>query len=94
MHPGWADTPGVASALPRFRSLVGSRLRTASEGADTIVWLAASDEAGGSTGRLWLDRRPRPTVRLPGTSVSRADADRLWTICEQLTARSGPRTHA
>ena len=82
MHPGWADTPGIAAALPRFHSIVGPRLRTADEGADTIVWLAASDDAQRSTGRLWLDRRPRPTVRLPGTRVSRADADRLWETCD------------
>jgi dehydrogenase/reductase SDR family protein 12 len=90
MHPGWADTPGIATALPRFRSIVGPRLRTADEGADTIVWLAASAEAQQGTGRLWLDRRPRPTVRLPGTRVSRADADRLWKICERLTADPRP----
>jgi NAD(P)-dependent dehydrogenase (short-subunit alcohol dehydrogenase family) len=89
MHPGWADTAGVEVSLPRFRRVVGPRLRTVEEGADTIVWLAASDQAAHVTGRFWLDRRPRPTERLPGTRVSPDDAARLWEACERLSARSG-----
>ncbi|MGE5695375.1 MAG: SDR family NAD(P)-dependent oxidoreductase, partial [Candidatus Sericytochromatia bacterium] len=42
MHPGWADTPGVAGSLPVFRAITGPLLRSAEEGADTAVWLAAS----------------------------------------------------
>jgi NAD(P)-dependent dehydrogenase (short-subunit alcohol dehydrogenase family) len=86
MHPGWADTPGIAAGLPRFGSMVGPRLRSPDEGADTIVWLAASDDAIRSTGRFWLDRRPRSTDRLPGTKVTSADAERLWDACARLTA--------
>ena len=85
MHPGWADTPGVEASLPRFRRVVGRRLRTAEEGADTIVWLAASTEAAQVTGRFWLDRRPRPTERLPGTRVSQEEAQLLWDACERLS---------
>jgi dehydrogenase/reductase SDR family protein 12 len=40
MHPGWVDTPGLASGLPSFAHL-GPLLRRPSEGADTAVWLAA-----------------------------------------------------
>jgi NAD(P)-dependent dehydrogenase (short-subunit alcohol dehydrogenase family) len=86
MHPGWADTPGVAASLPTFHRLVGPRLRTPDEGADTIVWLVASDEPTRATGRFWLDRRPRPVDRLPWTRVVDADARRLWETCERLTA--------
>jgi len=92
MHPGWADTPGIEAGLPRFRRMVGARLRTAEEGADTIVWLAASGEAAGSTGRFWLDRRPRSTERLPGTKVDLPDAERLWEACERLTGAAAGRT--
>ena len=45
MHPGWVDTPGVESGLPLFGKITGPILRTPEEGADTLVWLAAS---GGS----------------------------------------------
>ena len=37
MHPGWADTPGVRSSLPRFYKLTRPLLRTPAEGADTIA---------------------------------------------------------
>jgi dehydrogenase/reductase SDR family protein 12 len=45
MHPGWADTPGVESALPTFHTITRYILRTPEEGADTIIWLAAATEA-------------------------------------------------
>lgn len=78
MHPGWAATPGVHEALPRFERILGSRLRTPDEGADTIVWLAVADEAIRSNGRLWLDRRPRGTHRLPSTRETPEERERLW----------------
>ena len=43
MHPGWADTPGLSSSLPRFHRLMRPLLRDPHEGADTIVWLATTD---------------------------------------------------
>jgi dehydrogenase/reductase SDR family protein 12 len=78
MHPGWADTPGVADSLPTFQRVVGKFLRSPEEGADTIVWLAAAEEPAQSSGRFWLDRRPRGTVRLPGTSSGPDTVARLW----------------
>lgn len=59
MHPGWADTPGLRRSLPRFRRTAGPLLRSAEEGADTILWLAAAPLAEIGAGHLWLDRRPR-----------------------------------
>jgi NAD(P)-dependent dehydrogenase (short-subunit alcohol dehydrogenase family) len=61
MHPGWADTPGVQSALPGFRRLTQRVLRNAEEGADTIIWLARAREAGLISGKFFLDREPRTT---------------------------------
>ncbi|HEU4975245.1 MAG TPA: SDR family NAD(P)-dependent oxidoreductase [Baekduia sp.] len=85
MHPGWADTPGVASSLPRFHRLVGPLLRSTDEGADTIVWLGAAAEPGESSGGFWHDRRRRPTHRVPWTKESPEDRERLWRECERLT---------
>jgi NAD(P)-dependent dehydrogenase (short-subunit alcohol dehydrogenase family) len=85
MHPGWADTPGVASSLPRFHGIVGPFLRSAEEGADTIVWLGAAAEPGHSSGGFWHDRRRRPTHRVPWTRETPADRERLWRECERLT---------
>ncbi len=67
MHPGWADTPGVSTSLPRFYKLTKPLLRSPAQGADTIVWLCAADEAGQSTGKFWHDRIQRPTHRFAKT---------------------------
>ncbi len=42
-HPGWADTPGVVESLPRFHQITAPLLRDAAGGADTTVWVAATD---------------------------------------------------
>jgi NAD(P)-dependent dehydrogenase (short-subunit alcohol dehydrogenase family) len=89
MHPGWADTPGLEASLPGFAKLVGDRLRTPAEGADTMLWLAAAPEARAISGRLFLDRRPRPFDRLPSTRLSVADRARLWDRVVALTGE-GP----
>ncbi|HWC70582.1 MAG TPA: SDR family NAD(P)-dependent oxidoreductase [Actinomycetota bacterium] len=85
MHPGWADTPGIEGSLPGFRRLMGPLLRTPEQGADTIAWLAAAPEVAETTGKLWLDRRPRAFDRLPSTRVTTEEAMRLWDACVELT---------
>ncbi len=89
MHPGWAQTPGLEASLPRFRRLIGPLVRTPEQGVDTIVWLSAAPEGAASSGRLWLDRRPRPFDKLPGTRVSAEEAADLWDACERLTSLAG-----
>lgn len=84
MHPGWANTPGVAQSLPSFRRLVGPLLRTPEQGADTIVWLAASAAAGEISGLFWLDRKPRPTHRLKRTMESPEERRMLWGALNDL----------
>lgn len=84
VHPGWADTPGVEAALPRFRTVTGPLLRSPAQGADTMVWLAADDgEPVRESGRFWLDRRVRPEHRLPTTrrSDTAERRARLWQWC-------------
>lgn len=77
MHPGWADTPGVETALPGFHRLTRTILRTPEEGADTIVWLAAAPEAGKISGRLFLDREPRTTHLLSRTRETAEERQKL-----------------
>jgi len=77
MHPGWADTPGVQSALPEFRSIMRAVLRSPEEGADTIVWLAVAREAGAVSGKLFLDREVRRTHLLSRTRETAAERRRL-----------------
>lgn len=88
MHPGWADTPGLAASLPGFRDRVGAQLRSPAEGVDTLLWLAAAPRAEMASGRLYLDRRPRPFDRLPSTRLTRADRRALWDAVVALTGEA------
>jgi NAD(P)-dependent dehydrogenase (short-subunit alcohol dehydrogenase family) len=91
MHPGWADTPGIRTALPGFSRILGPLLRTPQEGADTIAWLAAAPEAAGESGLFFLDRRPRAKHRLRRTRRldDAREAARLWELCSERTADFG-----
>jgi len=90
MHPGWVDTPGLSASLPRFRRATGPLLRTPQEGADTILWLGASAQAGLSSGLFWHDRRARPTHRVPWTHETPAEQEALWRECERLSGWRQP----
>lgn len=102
MHPGWVDTPGLAAGLPRFAKL-GPLLRSAREGADTVVWLAADGPRretgceGGARRGVWLDRRRRGENHLPITwrnpAQREADGAALWDWCaarDEEGAWAGP----
>ncbi|GLZ49894.1 oxidoreductase [Actinomycetospora sp. NBRC 106375] len=86
MHPGWADTPGVASSMPGFHRVTGPLLRTEEQGADTVVWLLSAAEPGHSTGVFWHDRAPRPTHYLPRGGETPQSRAALWTLCVDATA--------
>ncbi|KQR98285.1 dehydrogenase [Williamsia sp. Leaf354] len=78
MHPGWADTPGVTDSIPGFGKVMKPILRTAHDGADTIVWLAASPEATSTNGKFWHDRAPRPTHYPSWRKDSPQAREALW----------------
>ncbi len=86
MHPGWADTPAVASSLPRFHALTRAILRTPAEGADTVVWLAVAPREKLESGGFYFDRRRRSAHLLPGTRETAAERDALWELVERITA--------
>jgi dehydrogenase/reductase SDR family member 12 len=90
MHPGWADTEGVRQAMATFRTVTRPILRTAAQGADTIVWLGAAPEAVIGTGGFWHDRRRRPTHYALGPAPdTEADRRRLWDTCRSVVERAG-----
>jgi dehydrogenase/reductase SDR family member 12 len=84
-HPGWVATGGVTASLPRFAALTRPLLRGADQGADTVTWLAATDDPGLGTGRLWHDRAPRPFHYLRRTRETVEQRRRLWQLCVDLT---------
>ena len=90
MHPGWADTPGLAETLPGFYNAMRPLLRSAAEGAATVAWLATTPGIGAFNGRLVLDRRARPFDRVPWTVVSATDRRKLWDRVVALSGQADP----
>ncbi len=84
MHPGWADTPGVRYSMPLFKKLLNKRLRSAEEGADTILWLAMAAEH--PNGKFWFDRKQAKTTILNLNKSSEEDYELLWKSCESILA--------
>ena len=87
MHPGWADTPGVQESIPGFRRVTAPILRTASEGADTIAWLAVVNPLPKASGTFWSDREVRPTHKTPQSKKLDTESNRLalWHYVEKLS---------
>lgn len=98
MHPGWADTPGVRESLPRFRAVTRPLLRDDAQGADTSVWLSATQPAP-PTALFWHDRRPRPVNLVPTTRADEAARAQAWgwlteaAGLEHPTARTETKEH-
>ncbi len=76
MHPGWAETPGVSSAIPEFDKKMKGRLRTPLQGADTILWLLGTKKAIVS-GSLYFDRKKVKTHFFWFTKASEKKMKRL-----------------
>ena len=87
MHPGWADTPGVAHSLPGFHKFMEPHLRTPEEGSDTIIWMASAPEMDNVSGHFFLDRVPRKTSLLPGTKPSK---DLILKFYDYLKSKARP----
>lgn len=80
MHPGWADTPGIAQSLPRFHVWTRPLLREPAQAADTAVWLAATSPPPES-GMFWHDRRTRPVHYGVTTTTTEAQRLEVWRYC-------------
>ncbi|HUO67657.1 MAG TPA: SDR family oxidoreductase [Gammaproteobacteria bacterium] len=83
MTPGFVPGTELSRDMPpSIRAMFSTRSgRTPAEGADTAVWLASSPDLDGVTGKFFADRRERPCE-----FRDEADEERLWSICERLTA--------
>lgn len=86
MHPGWAETPGVAKSLPAFSERFSGKLRTSEEGADTVLWLAIQPKEKLVPGSFYFDRAEAPKhLLLSGTSNShgaiKSIVDGLFSLC-------------
>ncbi|XP_013385879.1 dehydrogenase/reductase SDR family member 12 [Lingula anatina] len=89
MHPGWADTPAVQSAMPEFRAKMEGKLRTVEEGADTITWLAISKAALQQTSGAFFQDRKAVNTHLPlaWSKSSKEDRALLMKTLDELTKK-------
>jgi len=85
MHPGWVDTPGLAKSLPTFYRQLSPMLRTAAQGADTIVWLSAAPDAHRASGQFWLDRKIRARHVFGHTRSSSRDNRELVKVLDEVS---------
>jgi len=85
-HPGWADTPAVRSSMPDFHRRMENRLRTADQGADTIVWLSISDSAVKQESGGFFQDRQTVSKHLPlaQTRLSAEEENRFFQILEEM----------
>jgi dehydrogenase/reductase SDR family member 12 len=89
MHPGWADTDGVKTAMPNFRRRLRSVLRDPAQGADTALWLAAARPTDEGAQAFWFDRAPRAAHAFPHTVKSQYTPEDLATFLAKEAAKVG-----
>ncbi|MBL8642459.1 MAG: SDR family NAD(P)-dependent oxidoreductase [Rhodospirillaceae bacterium] len=84
MHPGWAKTDGVKTALPRFYKILNLVLRDGHQGTDTAIWLAAT-KPNCEPGAFWLDRAPRESHAFAMTRITKnLPADLVDSLSKEL----------
>lgn len=79
-HPGFVRTH-LAHRVPALGAgfmLFGTSVQ---KGADTLVWLASSDEMAGESGGYYAKRRPG---RMSSVARDDAEAERLWSITTEM----------
>ncbi|KAF2359727.1 Short-chain dehydrogenase/reductase SDR [Trinorchestia longiramus] len=94
MHPGWVDTLAVRTSIPDFYEANKDKLRTVSQGADTIIWLAASNRAlTHPSGLFFQDRVPVAShLPLAWTRSTVAEEQRFIERLQEIAVRlRGPR---
>jgi NAD(P)-dependent dehydrogenase (short-subunit alcohol dehydrogenase family) len=86
MHPGFVSTEifGKGGGLIGLVASVYAKLRARApeEGADTVVYLAASPEVEGRSGLFWIDRQER---RCRFRDEPQEEA--LWRLCQEMIHR-------
>jgi NAD(P)-dependent dehydrogenase (short-subunit alcohol dehydrogenase family) len=84
MHPGFVATEifGKGGGLVSLFASLYSKLRgrRPEEGADTVVWLAASPDAEGRSGIFWIDRQERRC-----RFRDEAGEEALWALCRDMS---------
>jgi hypothetical protein len=80
----------VENSLPGFYRATRKFLRSPEEGADTVVWLAASTEAGKVSGKFWLDREQHPSHIFRRTQETAQEREQLLQTLQELMESTTP----
>jgi len=84
MHPGFVATEifGKGGGLVSLFTSLYSKLRgrRPEEGADTVVWLAASPDVENRSGLFWINRQERRC-----RFRDEAGEEALWALCQEMT---------
>ena len=87
-HPGWADTAAVRTSMPDFYAKFKDRFRSASQGADTIVWATVCDRVRRgeyANGAFFEDRRAvSEHLPLSFTKSTREERQKFMENLEKL----------
>jgi dehydrogenase/reductase SDR family protein 12 len=91
MHPGWAKTAGVKSALPVFYRLQNLILRTPFQGAETAFWLIATrpDTSTHIDYGVWFDHKLRPAHMFEVTKAAKCSVEEFVTFLNSELVESG-----
>jgi NAD(P)-dependent dehydrogenase (short-subunit alcohol dehydrogenase family) len=87
LHPGFVSTEifKKGGGVLAFTLAVVAKLRARrpAEGADTVVWLAASPEVEAQSGLLWVDRHEHPC-----RFRDEAAEEELWQLCQRMSGQT------
>lgn len=92
MHPGWADTAAVRTAMPGFYEKMKDKLRSIEQGSDTVIWLAVTQNATATdpvnSGSFYQDRViVRKHLPLAWTWSHKTDDDLLMKTLQEFYGR-------
>ncbi|MFX3626123.1 MAG: SDR family oxidoreductase [bacterium] len=87
MHPGGVNTSFGRNTKGFMRFLVGlifPLMRTPEKGAETLVWLATSDEVEGVSGKYFYDKK---SIQASPPAYNDVELEKLWQLTEDIVAK-------
>jgi retinol dehydrogenase-14 len=88
LHPGGVNTnfgKNVTGFTGFLFKQLGFLMRSAEKGAETVVWLALSNEVKGITGKYFKDKK---TIRSTDASYSKSNLSKLWQLSEEMITKA------
>ncbi len=88
LHPGGVNTnfgKNVTGFTGFLFKQLGFLMRSAEKGAETVIWLALSNEVKGITGKYFKDKK---TIRSTDASYSKSNLSKLWQLSEEMITKA------